>query len=259
VSRLVFSAGNHSYSLDGTRVPGVTTIGKRAERPDGLIRWAARSAAEYAAAHVEELPSMGEASWVAHVTKASDRLRDASMIAGKQLHSIAERLVYGEPVETSDPETGEAYADDVVRMGEQVARFMDSWDVTPDTALVERPVFHDAHRYAGTFDLCAVLRGGDRWLIDYKTGSTGVWPETSMQLTAYSRATHVQIRDRDLLMPPIQRCAALWVRPDTWELLPVKSDDDTFDAFLHAMRVHRWTQRRRDDLIGAPLPIPEAS
>jgi hypothetical protein len=49
----------------------------------------------------------------------------------------------------------------------------------------------------------------------------------------------------------------LWVRPDGWELVPVKSDDDTFSAFLHAMHVHKWTNRRRDDLIGAPLPIPE--
>ena len=256
-SRVVFSAGNHSYSLDGERVPGVTTVGKRASRPDGLIRWAARSAAEYAAAHTEELAQMGEASWVAHVAQASDRLRDAGMKSGKQLHSIAERLVFGDPVETSDPDTGEPYPDDVLRMGAEVAHFMDRWDVTPDTALVERPVFHEVHKYAGTFDLCAVLRGGERWLIDYKTGTTGIWPETSMQLTAYSRATHVQVRDHDLLMPPINRCAALWVRPDGWELVPVKSDDDTFSAFLHAMHVHKWTNRRRDDLIGAPLPIPE--
>lgn len=257
MSRLVFSEGNHSYSLDAVRAFGVSAVVKRASRPDGLIRWSARSAAEYAAAHTEELAVMGEASWVAHVAKASDRLRDASMVAGKQVHSIAERLVFGEPVDTLDPDTGEPYPDDVVRMGSQVAHFMDRWDVTPDTALVEQMVFHDEYRYAGRFDLCAVLRGGDRWLVDYKTGATGVWPETSMQLTAYSRATHVVVRGHDMLLPPIQRCAALWVRPDGWELVPVKTDEDTFRAFLHAMEVHRWTNRRRDDLIGAPLPVPE--
>lgn len=255
----MFSPGNHSYSLDGKRVPGVTTIGKRAERPDGLIRWAARSAAECAAAHLEELPVMGEAAWVRNVAAESDRRRDAGMTAGKQLHSIAQRLVYGDPVKTTDPDTGEPYSDDVVRMGEQVADFMDRWDVTPDTALVECPVFHDEHRYAGTFDLVAVLRGGKRWLIDYKTGSSGVWAETAMQLTAYRRATHVQIRDHDLLMPPVECAAALWVRPDGWEFLPVVTDEDTWDAFLHALRVHRWTQRRRDELIGAPLPTPEGA
>lgn len=257
-SRLVVGTGRfHTYSLDGKRVPSVTGIIGKATGKPGLVKWSAKLAAQWAAGHMDDLSVLGEESWVRQAYEASDRERDASMLSGKQVHSIAERLIYGEPVQTSDPDTDEPYPDDVVRMGEQTARFMDAWDVSPDTALVETPIFHETLLYAGRFDLCAILRGGERWLIDYKTGQSGVWPETSLQTTAYSRATHVQIGDRDLLMPPVDRCAALWVRPDAWELVPVKSDSLTWDAFKHMMVVAEWASQRRDDVVGSAIPIPE--
>lgn len=261
MSRLVFNESRHTYSLDGSWVPGASTVAKSVGGSSGLVRWAGTEAAKYAAAHVDDLVVLGTDEWVETVAKASDRVRDTRMREGKQVHSIAERLVYGDPVETHDPDTGEEYPDDVVRTGAQVARFMDRWDVSPDDALIERPVFHEDERYAGTFDLQATLRGGDRWLIDYKTGRSGVWLDASLQLTGYSRATHVVVDvgeddARDMLMRPTQRCAVLWVRPDTWELLPVKSDDATWTAFRAALVAYRWNNQRRNDVIGAALPVP---
>jgi hypothetical protein len=265
MSRLVVTTEPyHRYSLDGRTVPSVTGVINKALGKPGLLKWAAKSAAIWCASHVEELQTSGEDEWIARAAGASDRIRDASANAGKQVHSIAERLVYGDPVETADPRTGEMYDDDVLRMGAQVARFMDRWDVSPDTALVERPVFNEEALYAGTFDLSAVLRGGDRWLIDYKSGATGVYPEHSIQLTGYARATHVVI-DRpdgdavDLLFPPVDRCAVLWVRPDTWELIPVASDEDQWRTFRAMLFVAEWTKTRPSDLVGAALPVPEAS
>jgi hypothetical protein len=257
-SRLVVGTGRfHTYSLDGERVPSVTgIIGKAIGKP-GLLKWSAREAALWAAANVESLPVMGEASWIREASAASDRVRDASAAAGTLVHSIAERLIFGEPVESYDPDTKEPYPDDVIRMGEQVARFMDAWDIGPDTALVECAVFHEELRYAGKFDLCAMMRRNEYWMIDYKTGASGVWPETALQLTAYSRATHVQIGDRDMTMRPIARGAALWVRPDGWELVPVRIDEEMWRAFRHAIEVAKWAGLRREDLIGAALPLPE--
>lgn len=261
MSRLVVGTGRwHTYSLDGKRVPSVTgVIGKATGKP-GLIKWSARLAAEWAATHASELDAMGEASWIREATAASDVARDAAAAAGTQLHDIARRLVYGQPVEDADPKTGEVYSDDVVRMGEQVARFMDRWDVSADTALVERPVFHESLRYAGTFDLVAVLRGGDRWLIDYKTGATGVWSETAYQATAYARATHVVIGDDiDMLMSPIARCGALWVRPDAWEFVPLRSDEVVWRAFRAMLAVAEVQSLSRNDMVGAALPVPEVA
>lgn len=258
VSRLVFTKNPyHRYSLDGKRVPSVTGIINKAIAKPALLRWAAKATAEWSLAHASEIGAMGEGSWVATATSASDRVRDESATVGKQVHSIAERLVYGEPVETEDPDTGEPYRDDVLRMGERVAEFMDRWDVTADTAVVEASVFHDEYRYAGTFDLLAHLRGGARWLIDYKTGASGIYPETSLQLAAYAHASHIQIGDRDLVMPPVDRCAALWVRPDAWELIPVPFGQDQWRIFTACMAIARWTSLPIETSVGAPLPIPE--
>lgn len=259
MSRLVVTGGRfHRYSLDGQRVPTVTGITRKAVAKPGLLPWAAKSAAQWSAAHVAELASLGEGLWIDRATKAADRIRDESANAGKQVHSIAQRLVYGEPVQTDDPDTGEPYSDDVVRMGGQVAQFMDRWDVSADTALVERPVFSEKHRYAGTFDLVATLRGGQCWMIDYKTGASGIYPENALQTVAYSHATHVVIGGDDVEMPRIDRCAALWVRPDYWELVPLRSDDVVWSTFLSAMRVAEFMSLRVEDVVAAPLPVPEA-
>lgn len=256
MSRLVVGKQFHTYSLDGERISSVSAIKGVLDKP-GMVYAAAEQAALWAAGHVEDLPVLGEMSWIKEATFAYRRDWDAKANAGKQVHSIAERLVFGQPVDTTDPETGEEYPDDVIRMGAQVAHFMDRWDVTPDTALVECSVFHDELRYAGTFDLCATLRGGQRWLIDYKTGGKGVYPETALQLTGYARCTHIQIGERDMLMPPIDRCAALWVRPDGWELLPVLSDDRVWLTFTLCQSLLSWTRLKREDVIAGALPIPE--
>jgi hypothetical protein len=258
VSRLTGPLGRwHQYKLDGEPVLSVTGIISKATSKPGLAPAAARETALWCATHANELGGLlDQAEWVELAKGAHRRVWDRSRDDGTQVHSIAQALIFGEPVETIDPVTGEPYSDDVVKMGEQVARFLDAWEVSPDTALVEAAVFHDTLRYAGQFDLCGVLADGNRWLIDYKTGASGIWNETALQLTAYSRCTHVRIGDRDLLMPPVDRCAALWVRPDGWELVPVKSDDAQWQAFVAAIDVARWAQLRRDDVIGPALPAP---
>jgi len=257
-SRLVVDTGGrwHTYSLDGERVLSVSTVKNAVGGKDGLLGWAAKAAANWALANTEAVPVLGEAAWVRECAGAANRERDASALAGKQVHSIAERLIFGEPVDTADPLTGEVYSDDVIRMGEQTARFMDAWNVSPDSALVEAPVFHEELRYAGTFDLVCEMKDRERWIIDYKTGQSGVWIETALQLTGYAHATHIQIGDRDMLMPPIARGAALWVRPDKWQLIPCRIDDEMWRIFQHALEIAKWLRLSRENTIGAALPIP---
>jgi hypothetical protein len=256
VSRLVVTGGKfHRYSLDGQAVPSVTTVAGVLNKP-ALVRWAAREAAAWATAHASELVQMGEESWRQMVATASDRVRDASMLAGTQVHTIAEALVWGEPVPDEDAD-GLPWSDDVRRMGEQLARFMDAHDVDP--VLVEAPVFNDEQRYAGRLDLVADLRDGDRWLIDYKTGASGIWPETALQLAGYANCTHVQVGDEDQAFPEVARHGALWVRPDAWELVPLVVTDDTRRVFAACQFIlQTWTRQSREDVVGAALPVPGA-
>lgn len=254
-SRLVYSAGRHTYSLDGQRVPSVTgVIGKASGKP-ALVNWAARLAAEWAADHVDDLPTLGTASWVREATGASNRARDAAAASGTLLHTLAERLLYGDPLPDEDAD-GLPFPDQVLRTAEQIARFLDAWQVTPIAH--EAAVFHEGDRWAGRLDLVADLADGDRWLLDWKTGTSGVWPETALQLAAYRNATHIQMGDRDMVMPPVQHAAAVWVRPDGWELIPVRATPDMFEVFRHMLPIAAWASQRREDSVAAPLPVPAA-
>jgi hypothetical protein len=252
-SRLVYSDGRHTYSLDGARVPSVTTVISKATGKPALLAWAARLAAEWAADHADDLPVLGTASWVREAAGASNRARDAAAKNGTLLHDLAEKLLYGDPLPDADHD-GAPFPDDVIRTAEQIARFMDAWDVQPHIS--EAAVFNETDRWAGRLDLVADLADGDRWLLDWKTGASGVWPETSLQLTAYANATHIQVGGADLPMPEVQHCAAVWVRPDGWELIPVRRDPETYEVFRHMLRVAEWASLRRDDSVAAPLPVP---
>lgn len=256
-SALTFSARAHTYAINGKRAPGVTTaIGKALNKP-ALPGAAAKDTAMWAAINREAYDVMGEREWLKSATGAYRAKWDQARDFGTLVHSIGERIINGDPVDACD-EHGEPWPDDVIRAGEQLARFLDAWEVRP--LIVERPVFNTTHWWAGTVDLVAELRDGRRWLIDYKTGASGIWPETSLQCSAYRHAEFVQMdRDgelEDLPMPHVDECAALWVRPDGWELRPVRADDQVYGYFLHMLPVASWASWRKEESIYDPLPVP---
>jgi len=244
------------YSLDGKRVPGVTTVlGVLAK--DGLKYAAANETAAWALTHRDDIEAMGDQVWLKTASRAFQEVWDQSAKAGTQVHTIAERLVWGEPVPDEDAD-GLPWPDDIRRMGEQAARFMDTWDVDP--ILVERPVFHDTHLWAGRPDLVADLRDGYRWCLDWKTGKA-IYPETALQVGAYGQATHVQVVGadgelRDDPFPKVDRYGVLHIRPDSWALHPLKVNRDTYATFRNLQRALPWTRLKADTIVGAALPAP---
>lgn len=252
-SRLVFTDQGHRYSLDGERVMSVTTVTGKALAAPGLVAAAAREAATWAAAHVEDLAVLGPESWTREAATAHTRAWAKSRDDGTALHDLAERLLYGDPLPAEGPD-GTPYPDDLLRSAEQAARFLDTWEVDP--LAHEALVFHGEDRWAGRLDLVADLRGGGRWLLDWKTGRTGIWPEVSLQLAAYAHATHLVHGDRDVAMTHVDHAAAVWVRPDTWELVPVRHDDQVYEVFRHCQAVAAWASLRREDSVAAPMAVP---
>jgi hypothetical protein len=257
VSRLVVTGGRfHRYSLDGQHVPSVTTLAGVLDKP-GLMYGAAKETAIWAAAHVDDLAARGEDAWRRDAQRAFRDKWDESGRVGTQVHTIAERLVWGDEVPDEDDD-GLPWPDDVRRMGEQVAKFMDKWDVDP--LLVESPVFHEDLAYAGRLDLVAHLRDGHRWLIDYKTGASGVYPEVALQLAGYANCTHFQRDDEDVAMPTVQRFGALWVRPDAWELQPITVTEGTWRVFNACRFIYEnWARLKAEDVVGAALPPPQVA
>lgn len=238
----------HSYEADGHRVPGVTTLlGAGVPKPN-LIGWAARVAAEYAADHVDEIARLDRDGAVDLIKGAADRSRNRAALRGTAIHQLAEQIADGHAVNVPDEHAGHIDA---------YLRYIDDWH--PETIAVEGPILSRRWQYAGTFDWVGRLHG-DTVMVDIKTGATGVWPETCLQLAAYRHAeVTLDAAGREVPMHATSAGYALWLSDDgTYELLPCESGPEMFAVFLHACHVGGFMGRKRDDLIGLPLAAPEA-
>lgn len=246
--RRVNAGRGHSYTLDGVRLPGVTTI-LDALRKKGLEEWAGNVTAEAAVNRWDELATMTHTQKLDTLRRVRWDARDAAALNGTQIHALAERLVAGEDVEVPPAQHGSVQA---------VARLMDALGMDP--VMRERPVLHPAHRWAGTFDLLCGI-GGTLWLVDWKTGK-GIYPETALQLAAYAHAAYVQREDGTLIewVPP-ERAGAVHITADSAELLPIDwaVTEEAYTVFRYVAQVSAWSERvsaaRKD---GTPWPIGAA-
>lgn len=129
---------------------------------------------------------------------------------------------------------------------------------------LEKAAFNFTHDYAGTFDIIA-KREGELWLIDAKTNKgstyqgvyTGTYPETALQLAAYSRAEFIAQHDDPKLypMPKFDRYAVLHLRPDApyekgYRLIEYSVTDAEFDAFLSCLALAKWIKERKGKVVG---------
>ena len=144
-SRLTFYPKSHRYKLDGSWVPGVTTLIGDGLPKKALMYWSARTVAEWVADNpdgLEQLRSMGRGPMVQALKETPWQKRDEAADRGTVVHAIAEQVTRGEAVEVDDLHAGYV---------EAAVAFLDDFHVTPK--VIERPHFHADHRWAGTPDL----------------------------------------------------------------------------------------------------------
>jgi hypothetical protein len=236
----------HRYLLDGETADGVTRVTGDGVSKPGLVRWAARSVAGYAIDHWDELNDMKASERLRTLEGAAWAERDEAAGRGRDVHALVERLQAGEEVQVPEPLTGHVDA---------YLAFDRDWK--PNEILVEAVVVSRAHRYMGTLDVVARLADGDLWLIDWKTGGSGVFPEVALQLAAY-RYAEVYL-DRDGIehdMPQVDRCGALWLRADGYDLYPVEAGHDQFRRFQYAQVLAKFVNEPRETLIGEAVEPP---
>lgn len=238
----------HGYKLDGEKILGVTTV-LGAKAKDALIDWAARTTAEHAVDHWDELGGMPPSQRLTHLVKARWEVSSEAAARGTQIHALGEKLASGAEVDVLDPLRGpvEAYA-----------RFLDRWQIDPFAT--EWPCANTEHLYAGTGDLVASIgrRDEEMALIDVKTGK-GVYPETALQLAAY--------RYTDLWQPngPASECSmrrvdAVYVAhvlSDDVRLIPIDAGKDEWRIFLYLLQVARWDAAVKDDPVTGAALNPE--
>jgi hypothetical protein len=85
-----------------------------------------------------------------------------------------------------------------------------------------------------------------------------VFGETSLQLAGYRYADKWIVDGAEVDPPQVEFCAAIHVRGDGYDLVPVEAGEQEHKDFLYAMRVGGFVARSRD-LIGPPIIAPTTS
>lgn len=249
---LTFSPGNHQYRLDGKHVQGVTTLIKQGFPNDVLKYWSARLLAEYVADNpeqVDRLRQMGRGPMIAALKEVPWQYRDEAANKGTEIHGYAEQIVTGAEVDVPEG---------LVPYVESCIDFLEDYKIEP--VLVEGLVGNRKHWYAGKLDLIA---NGLIW--DYKTGGSGVWPETAFQLAGYANAEfYVDGSGDEQPLPEMDGAYGVWIRADGYDVLPLEHGPHVFEEFLAITEVARIAKRAKGDrntpgYVGPALQPQEAT
>lgn len=243
---------NHSYYLDGQKLPGVTTIlGDGLAKP-ALVAWGINTTAGYAADHWDELAELPVSKRIEQLKKAPYADRDAAAKRGTEVHRLAEQLAKGDEVTVPDELAGHV---------DSYVRFLDEFDVEPvllETACVSLTKWP----YAGTFDAIFDFKRRGRRLCDVKTARSGVFPDNALQLSAYEECTHYagpgdgwQLHSMADL--GIEGCDVIHVRADGYDVVPVKTGPEVFRIFRYAQQMHAWANELSKTVVGEAV-TPDA-
>lgn len=247
IRRVNTAKGHHYKDADGHRVPGATTIIDKGLPKPALINWSANATAEAAIDQWDDLGALSPSKRLERLKKARYEEKDRAARRGTEVHALAERLIAGDEVDVPDELAGHV---------ESYVAFLDAFQ--PDPIHVEIGVANYKVGYAGTLDLIAdVPTLNQRLLIDIKTNRSGIFGETALQLAAY-RYAEVILGDAETdeqPMPTVDGCAAIHVRADGYDLIPLAVGHREFRAFRYVQQVGQFVDESRD-LVGAPLDPP---
>ena len=150
---------------------------------------------------------------------------------GSAVHSALEYLLTGKLLwDRLDPR--------IVKYVEAAVRFLDDAKADREGAWVERPVYHQVLRYAGTPDLVTTVFG-DPCIADWKTGGTGA---AGIATALYDMA----IRDERGFERPLRRMA-VQLKPDgTYRKTDLKDPNDYIDGQSAVRLFNRFHINRKD-------------
>lgn len=97
---------------------------------------------------------------------------------------------------------------------------------------------------------------GEQMVPTHNTNRTGIYGETALQLAGYRYAdTHLNEHGVERPMIQVDGCAAVHVRADGFDLIPVTAGPEQHRDLLYAQQIKRFTDESRD-LVGSPIPPP---
>lgn len=199
---LTFDETRHRYTVDGQKIPSVTTILGVINKP-GLPYWAAKLVAEEAVNHHSHWGARIDSgehvdSIVSDLKRTPWTERDKAANRGTRIHAVLEAAATGDP--TSCPP-------DLLPMAEHAINLLDNENIEP--TYTEARLYNREHWYAGTADLIATI-GNETWLLDWKS-SRSLHDTYIMQLEAYAHADTIITDEDESPMPMIDRLGIIHI------------------------------------------------
>ena len=231
-----------------TKAPSVTSIVGCLPKP-ALQFWQGKMVAQCAIDDVSMILDLllkgNEGAALDHLKRAPQRSSGESAKIGTDVHALIETINKG---------------DDPGAIHPQLAPYIDTYreflsDFQPTVLEAEATVWAGEDRYAGTLD--AIIRIDDEVvLVDAKTGASGIWPDACLQAVGYARADYILDPDgTERPLPPIGGAAALHIRPEGYELIPLRIDDDVFAVFESLLTVAAWEREVSKTVLGQPVDL----
>lgn len=237
----VTSKNGRYYEYDGERYPSVTSILSKGIPKPGLIKWAGKLVAEHAVYEADKWADMENSEAIEYLSSRPDARRNSSANLGSVIHAAVDAYSNGRPFPEVDDKAA-AY----LRGFEQFVR-----DHSPKYLMTERFVFNKTHKYGGTLDAMAIINR-TAWVLDTKTGNR-VYPEVALQLAAYKNAEYTVEDGETIPLRAVKRGGVLHLQPDGYELIPVRVDEEIFEAFLSVKDVYDWSENLSRVVIREPI------
>jgi hypothetical protein len=229
--------GRHYQHPDGDLVPSITNIIGVMDKP-AIPRWAAKLVAENAWKMRHSLDAMGEDECIDVLKGSPWRKSGRAAERGSSVHDYLECVAAGRALPDDLSPEAQTYIP-------AVEAFL--YDHRPEFLHTEFTVFGDG--YAGTGDFIARI-GGQTVIGDYKT-SKALYREVALQLAALRHANFVVVGDDLEPMPQVDGTVGVLFTPSGYEVRPVKSGPEVFDAFLGCLAA--WHFTKAPNPIGEPL------
>lgn len=248
------SHGDRWYIDPGTgdKLPGVSAI--LAMMPKSLTKWSARVAAEYAIDNLDVVSALARTDAQAAidlVRGAPERYSKKARDLGTEVHAYTEQIMRDR---MDGRKSTFRVPSNILDFLKSFARFATEFDVYPE--MIETTVWDEEVGYAGTLDARYRLTLPDgreiSALVDTKSGASGVWPEASLQQTAYAHAKWYIDPEtgKKEPMPAVDAAFALWLRPNGWALIPLSIGLEEWEQFKRLRASWEWKHTREKHVVG---------
>jgi hypothetical protein len=253
----------HSQSIDGVRYytspktqqkfVSVTSVLSTLDKP-ALRYWVGKMVAQYA---IDErslwLPIADKDPKAAFdmIKGAPWRSTENSAALGSAVHAAVESRILGGSLNLDE------IAEDVRPFVKSFLEFERMFE--PQWEMSEATVLSYKHGYAGTIDAIATFNKPElglvgSYIIDFKTGKSGPYPDAALQLSAYRHADVVLLPNgTEEPLPQIDGALVIKIRPRSYEVYPADASENVFRFFRHIQVAWKWIHEASKDVLGRPI------